>query len=96
MSDRDLVRDLPRDTRTQLCEELIEIILGSKKDNLPNELVSNILGFWKNNQLITTENTLNLLRQSYELNAKVTRVLLLSLGLNQLTETFEAKARMEG
>ena len=96
MSDRDLVRYLPRDTRSQLCEELIEIILGSKKDGLPNELVSNILGFWKNNQLITTENTLNLLRQSYELNAKVTRVLLLRLGLNQLTETFEAKARMEG
>jgi hypothetical protein len=96
MSDRNLIRDLPRDTRTQLCEELIEIILGTKKDNLPNELVSNILGCWKNNQLITTENTLNLLQQSYEFNAKVTRMLLLRLGLNQLTETFEAKARIGG
>jgi hypothetical protein len=90
MSVQELVRRLPRDTRTHLCEELIEIILNSK-NGLPNELVFNILDFWKTNQLITAEKTLSLLRISFEKNPKDTKALLDKLDLSPLTEMLEVK-----
>lgn len=76
-------------TRTYLCEELIEIVLESKKDKLPNELVINILGLWKNNQLITIEKTLNLIKIANNINPKATQFLLTKLGLYPLTEILE-------
>ena len=89
MDVRYIVRNLSVRTRTHLCEELIEIILESKKDKLPNMLVINILDLWKNGQLITIEKTLSLVKIANNVNPKATRVLLNKLGLYPLTEILE-------
>lgn len=86
---RELVLTLPRNTRSHLYEELIEIILDSKKDTYSNELVSNILGFWQKDQLISLENTISLVKTSYDLNHDATLSLLNRLGLSSLSEFFE-------
>ena len=91
MDVRYFVRNLSRDTRTHLCEELIEIILESKKNRLPNKLVINILDLWKDKQLITIEKTLSLIKIANDINPKATRVLLIKLGLYPLTEILESE-----
>ena len=95
MSVQEVVRRLSREKRTLLCNELIEIILGSKKDGIPNELVADILDFWKTNQLITTEKTLGLVQASFRQNPIATRLLLNRLDLNPLFQVIEADLIVE-
>jgi hypothetical protein len=89
MDVRYIVRNLSVRTRTHLCEELIEIILESKKDKLPNKLVVNILDLWRNKQLITIEKTLSLIKIANSMNSEATLELLNKLGLYPLTEILE-------
>lgn len=95
MSVQEVVRRLSREKRTLLCNELIEIILESKKDGVPNELVADILDFWKTNQLITTEKTLGLVHASYRQNPVATRLLLSDLDLSPLFQVIEADLLLE-
>lgn len=95
MSVQELVRRLPRDKRTLLCELLIDIILDSKKNDLPNELALNILALWTKNQLITISKTLDLIQTSYEVDPQATRILLVKLGLTSSSGTIEVKQLMD-
>lgn len=91
MSVQELVRRLPRERRTLLCELLIEIILDSKKNDLPNDLALNILALWTKNQLITIDKTLNLIHTSYEVDPEATRILLVKMGLTSTPEMVEVE-----
>lgn len=92
MSFQELVRRLPRERRALLCELLIEIILESKKRDLPNDLALNILAMWTNNQLITLDKTLSLIQSSYKVDPEVTRILLVKMGLLSFSEDLEIEA----
>ncbi len=91
MSVQELVRRLPRERRTLLCELLIDIILDSKKNDLPNDLALNILALWTKNQLITIDKTLNLIHTSYEVDPEATRILLVKMGLTSTPEMVEVE-----
>jgi hypothetical protein len=92
MSIQELVRRLPRDKRALLCELLIEIILESKKNGLPNELALNILALWTKNQLITINKTLSLIQTSYEVDPETTQILMVKMGLASFSEIIEVEA----
>jgi hypothetical protein len=92
MSIQELVRRLPRDRRTLLCELLIEIILESMKNDLPNELALNILALWTKNQLITINKTLSLIQRSYEVNPEATQILMVKMGFASFSEMIEVEA----
>jgi hypothetical protein len=92
MSIQELVRRLPRDKRALLCELLIEIILESKKNGLPNELALNILALWTKNQLITINKTLSLIQTSYEVDPEATQILMVKMGLASFSEMIEVEA----
>ena len=92
MSVLELVRRLPRERRALLCELLVEIILESKKNDLPNELALNILAMWTKNQLITINKTLSLIQTSFEADPDATRILLVKMGLMRFSEMIEVEA----
>ena len=92
MSFQELVNNLPRDKRTLLCELLIEIILESTKNELPNELVFSILALWTANQLITIKSTLGLIETAKEVNPNETLILMTKFGLTPFSGTVEVEA----
>jgi hypothetical protein len=92
MSIQELVRRLPRDKRALLCELLIEIILESKKNCLPNGVALNILALWTKNQLITINKTLSLIQTSYEVDPETTQILMVKMGLASFSEIIEVEA----
>lgn len=75
-----------------LCELLIEIILESKKDELSNELILNILALWADYQLITINNTMGLIQTSKEADPYQTKILLTKLGLTPFSDVVEVEA----
>ena len=92
MSVQELVSNLPRDKRALLCELLIEVILESMKNELPNELVFSILALWNANQLITIKSTLGLIETAKELDPGETLILLTKFGLTPNFGIVEVKA----
>ena len=95
MSVRESVRSLPRERRTLLCELLIEIILDTKKNELPNDLAFSILALWNENQLITINNTVHLIQTAFEIDPVASRVLLTKMGFTNFSEFVEVEAVMD-
>ena len=95
MSVRESVRSLPRERRALLCELLIEIILDMKKNELPNDLVFSILALWNENQLITINNTVQLIQTSFEIDPVATRILMTKMGFTNFSEFVEVEAVMD-
>jgi hypothetical protein len=92
MSVQELVSNLPRDKRALLCELLIEIILDTVKNELPNELVFSILALWNANQLITIKSTVGLIETAKELDPNETLILLTKFGLTPISGLIEVEA----
>jgi hypothetical protein len=92
MSVQELVRNLPREKRALLCELLIEIILESTKNELPNELVLSILALWTANQLITINSTLDLIKTAKEVNPDKALLLMTKFGLSPISGMVEVEA----
>ena len=92
MSVQELVRNLPRQKRALLCELLIEIILESTKNELPNELVLSILALWTVKQMITINSTLGLIETAKGVNPDETLVLMTKFGLTPISGMLEVEA----
>lgn len=78
-----------------MCELLIEIILDMKKNELPNDLVFSILALWNENQLITINNTVQLIQTSFEIDPVATRILMTKMGFTNFSEFVEVEAVMD-
>lgn len=95
MSVHEVVSGLPREKRALLCELLVDIILDTKKNELPNDLVFSILAMWNENQLISLNNTMNLIQTSFEIDPVATRVLLTKMGFTNFSDIVEIESVMD-